>query len=723
MPVPHDLKIEQDDHNAILSWNDADSGDANKDPKLPGYRVVWGPATKPTLNVTITDHRVLQLQPLENGQPYVATVQSVDSYGNLSGLSAPISFTGNSSRVDALRKQMTGFFDDFNTAAGAPDELKWNQAYSACNDPAFNSMFVNNQYHVHNSVSAKNCDRSQSISRARSTFDFTGRTGIISFDFDGAQRRDQWYLDLVPDMLDITGQVSLFGNDNFAPRNYLRFHQNGQDINIIWVDASGIERSIGTADGTTATMPMWRGNDLIPNVRRHWRIEVSQTKATVYVNGHAVTTAPLSMPYSKASLLWNTLSYNTSKSNEPYVTVHWDNFGFDGPASSTDTHNYRVDGFGNDFKSLSASAATYTLNIPDSIAGAKAVRLHYTLQMGKDSWYRYDPSDNVVVNGQKLTMLEGKGWNGDAVTSINPYSIVQSLPVSAFKTGANTITFSCQSCGVLNIHAEFDFAKGTAPAYTQPGELPLPSDAGTVGPAATFVKIGAQEIAIHGNIDEADAKKVYSVGGSVPVVIAANGEIELNATGKNTGIVRVEMFLDRKTIWRQDIKNAPSLKLTYDLDTLRIPNGRHELFFVAYGSSGQASIPDYFEGHTYSGQYWPMLIDVYNQPELFKGTFSVLEGAPLAVTTPPATETSAASVSPTTNATPTAQSAITGAALRQRIKEALPFAALVGVALYFVIGALVGDRLRRKRRAASLSLLTILLWPFIAIWPRRITRR
>ena len=60
----------------------------------------------------------MQLQPLTNGQPYVARVQSIDSAGHLSAFSPTISFTGTPARVDALRARMNGFFDDFNLPAG-----------------------------------------------------------------------------------------------------------------------------------------------------------------------------------------------------------------------------------------------------------------------------------------------------------------------------------------------------------------------------------------------------------------------------------------------------------------------------------------------------------------------------------------------------------------------------------------------------------------------------
>src|SRR5215213_3489304 len=95
LPTPAGLTIEQDDRNAILQW---DFDPQNPVTPLPsgvmGYKITWGPATNPSAFTKLTEERILQLQPLTNGQPYVARVQSIDSAGRLSAFSSTVSFTG-----------------------------------------------------------------------------------------------------------------------------------------------------------------------------------------------------------------------------------------------------------------------------------------------------------------------------------------------------------------------------------------------------------------------------------------------------------------------------------------------------------------------------------------------------------------------------------------------------------------------------------------------------
>src|ERR1041384_3442987 len=68
--IPAGLTIDQDDHNAILQW-DFDL----KNPMTPlpagvaGYKITWGPAAQPSAFSKLTEERILQIQPLTNGQP------------------------------------------------------------------------------------------------------------------------------------------------------------------------------------------------------------------------------------------------------------------------------------------------------------------------------------------------------------------------------------------------------------------------------------------------------------------------------------------------------------------------------------------------------------------------------------------------------------------------------------------------------------------------------
>src|SRR5258706_2015639 len=130
---------------------------------------------------------------------------------------------------------MTVFCDDFNKH-GPLDELKWNVAYSQCNDPLVSAAFVTQDLHavtvggtesfLHEGVGTF-CDRLQVVARPRAIFDFTNREGVIAFDFDGSfGLRESWYVDVLPadtpmDVHDINSHVT-FGPGAGSPARFLR---------------------------------------------------------------------------------------------------------------------------------------------------------------------------------------------------------------------------------------------------------------------------------------------------------------------------------------------------------------------------------------------------------------------------------------------------------------------------------------------------------------------
>jgi hypothetical protein len=77
----------------------------------------------------------------------------VNRFGKLVGDFSSGKFRGGDGRrVDRLREEMTGFFDDFNQPAGLPNELNWNTTFSKINDPDLQAFFVNPQLHTHTLV-------------------------------------------------------------------------------------------------------------------------------------------------------------------------------------------------------------------------------------------------------------------------------------------------------------------------------------------------------------------------------------------------------------------------------------------------------------------------------------------------------------------------------------------------------------------------------------------
>jgi hypothetical protein len=158
-----------------------------------GYVVSWGIVGDSVVNKIQTPFSMTMIQPLTPGAMYWAHVQATSNDGSITGPSNTVQFAHDSSRVDALRTQMTSFFDDFNIPAGPLDETKWNFALSMCSDVNYTFPFINNQFHAHQAVSSPiSCEKGLNVLRPRSTFDFTGRTGTIVFDFDASVSQTNW---------------------------------------------------------------------------------------------------------------------------------------------------------------------------------------------------------------------------------------------------------------------------------------------------------------------------------------------------------------------------------------------------------------------------------------------------------------------------------------------------------------------------------------------------
>jgi hypothetical protein len=635
LPIPAGLTIEQDDHNAIVQWDFDPKNPTTPNPAgVAGYKITWGPASQPDSFSKLTEERIIQLQPLTNGEPYVARIQSVDSAGHLSVASPTISFTGSSARVDALRTRMNGFFDDFNLPAGAPDERKWNSAYSRCNADTSNGFFINDQFHAHNTVFSGTCDRGQSISRPRATLDFSDNgTRTIVFDWDGEFRRSQWYLDLVPRLMDISGQVNLEGVVAPAdPANALRFHQNEQVVSVEVFGSTGTLTTPAFTNWKPYPPLDWAGLKQVPNVRRHWEIHISRDYTEILINGVKVlATAPGAFHLSEDHyyLLWNVFSYNTAKANAPFVLGHWDNFGFDAPADTTHdivTHNYRLVNTGSDFMKASGiyAPALATLNIPDAVSGATARRLMFTLQMEMNGTYAWSPSDSVSVNGSQFPIPEPHSNAQPAISSsalidaYRPYSVIIPLPDGVLVQGNNQISFNTLSSRVHNIHVELDFSAAAEPAYTPPalaiGGAVTPTIP-AIGPNAFITQIGAKTV--EGWLDNLTDPATFdpTVSGIVPISVQVHSDIALQGTGSNVGVKQIELLIDQRVVLTQRTDAevaAPSVITTLNLDTRGLSNGTHEIYLRAYNTRCTPSIPDYHAASAESGWYFPLHIKVQN---------------------------------------------------------------------------------------------------------------
>jgi hypothetical protein len=621
LPVPDKLAVEEDDNNAVLSWGDPIKPDRPNPANVTGYRISWGLAgSSAAPTVQLTSERIIQLQPLTNGQTYQAQVQSVDGSGNISAPSQTVTFTGTPARVNALRSRMTGFFDDFNQVAGPFDELKWNQAFSACNDPAMSASFINSQFHAHNMELSGHCDRAQVVNRPRATFDFTGRTGTVAFDLDGLTSRSMWYLDLIDTadgVTDITSHISESGSGVGNPGKVLRIRQNENSLSFQYVDASGVLKTIADTNWKPYPPLDWAGFKTVPNMRRHWELHISQQQIEVTINGKVVLATAFNLPFSQATVHWTAFSYNTSKHNVPYALVHWDNFGFDGPAAPLETHNYRAAGYaGRDLIEAVRNVPVATsINIPDKVSGALAQRLMFTLQMKDFSAYQWSASDKVVVNGRAIAVPKPV-LTGDGININVPYSVRLELPAGTLITGQNQLSFVMAYSHVLNIHLEVDFAKGSAPAYTQPAAI-YPAQSSMIMP--TMTEVGPSvTIATLGNTPATDygryTTKVFPVSGTVNVKAKVNHELAMDAMGKNPGISRVQIRLNKSPIYELDLgtPGAPATNIAYNLDTTRFADGNYQLDVVAFNPGGAVSIPNYFEAHAAAGDYYPIYLNISN---------------------------------------------------------------------------------------------------------------
>jgi hypothetical protein len=623
IPVPNQIVVEQDDHVATFWWNGFPKWGADNPAGVYGYQIIWGPTGAPTTNTTYVQEPVAQLQPLDNGPQYSAVIRAIDSNGRLSAPTSPIIFTGSEDRVNTLRQQMNGFFDDFNLPAGPVDETKWNVAVSHDNDPTKNGFFINNQYHAHSMLSTQNGDRGQLVARPRAIFDIAGRTGTIVFDLDGAQSRNLWYLDLMPNFIDITGHIDEeFSGQSLFPGKMLRIKQSGNNVGVDWIDANGNSHFLGQSGEL-----MDYHIKLVTNVRRHWKVLVSQSHLQIFIDGKQVCAVPVNLPWTKAVVHLCAFSYNTPKANEAADLMHWDNFGFDAPPGSAPpavTYNYRTLPYdGSEFRWLQTGAHyTTAVAIPDNLQNAEAALLFFTLQNAPSKTYQWGSKDAVTVNGQTIQIPQPSGLPGNPSTILaGPYSMYLPVPVSMLKQGINTLTFSMKQCGVLNIHIEIRFPAQKAPTYTQPTDVaallgvtpsdmpPLPD----VGPSVTLEAINSTLLwpYMYGNMYQ----KSLPVAGTLAVHVNAFEGAVLVSTGKQPGLTRIELLVDNQVVASIATNlQVPALGGAYvfTVDTTKLTNGKHEIFARGYSPTGTLSVPDYANMTYKSGSYAPLYVNVAN---------------------------------------------------------------------------------------------------------------
>ena len=669
--TPFDIGADRDGPVGYrISWRQVENLEPNGNfgslPQLAHYK-------NPGLEQKVTSLRRTQIQPLFNDTPCFLRVEYVNRLGQIVGDAAQGVFDGGSgARVDTLRNEMTGFFDDFNVPAGLPNEIKWNTSFSRCNDPAMQAFFINTQFHTHTLCGTPHAsvmfgDRGQTTHRIRNPLRIEpGEIRRIVFDIDGLHvaNRAIWYLDIVEENLDITGQINVGGGEGrFGhPGTGLRFTLVGQTAQLFFFNAAGEQLLIDENPGLH-----FDGVQTLPNVRRACEIQLSQNHATMTMDGLEILDAELPMELTPGdhTVLWSVFGYNTLKAPSPFALLHWDNFGFDGPSSNSVTHNYRTQVAGTDFV-LGQNYVPETLQvlIPDDLTplnGETAdARLVFTQQMHYWHPAEWSPLDSVIVNGVEYLIPEPVSATNpplglpDLVNSIAPYS--SSIPLGTIGpggtaplvVGANDLQFRVARSGFLNVHIEVEYPSGSEPAYTAPQlihDVPLHSDFPKVGlPAAIYRIDGVQVDRWMWNQNLIENFN-QSVDGWIEIEAVVNAR-EFNSSttlasdftsatlataGENPGVRKVHLWIrpddgpegSEILIGAFDTDAdapAPQFIHTFEFDTATLPNGVYELSFLAEDARGVLSVPEFggigetaiSHSSELNGLYFPLHITINN---------------------------------------------------------------------------------------------------------------
>ena len=636
-----------DDHNAVLVWG-ADKPDR---PDGNGYQITWGPKSAPGSFVKLTSFHQVQLQPLVNvedgGGDYVAVVRAVSPYGKLSAPSTPVTFRGTSARVDALARQFqNGFVERFNQPAGLWDERKINTAYSVCNDPNLNGAFINSQFHAHNTVGSYYCDRASTFMRFRTPIYFTdGGVRTILWSQDTPIRRSSGYMELRPYASDTEDVVTLNGADRTPAGGTLRLTTSNTGVGFEFFAPDGSRPflpSAGDPKSPAQADLAWLDRLPAPNVRRTYEMKVSRTQAVLYVDGLKVLeTAPgaINLTFDKYQLGWDTFSYNTPKDNQTMQLWHMGAIFYDtapGTEPTTVTHNYRLTHGGNDYLETSGnSVATVKLTIPDAVSGAAARRLLFTEQI-RSSNYRgaWSASDHVVVNGRSFGWPDSwrlnatPPWKLTDLVGLTPYQQAIDLPDGVLVRGGNVIQFVSNGfTGVHNIHVELDFAKGSAPAFTQPDKvmsasgLPLPGNVFPPTPdtgAGVFLnQIDATNMACWGKDTSDPAQCSATVKGTALVNFGVWTNSMMSASGANDGILEVGILIDGlPAVKRSTAVDTPAAGGGYAIpvDVSGLAEGIHEIYVYACTARGIANMNEgQHISYARTGVYQPFMINVANR--------------------------------------------------------------------------------------------------------------
>jgi hypothetical protein len=261
---------------------------------------------------------------------------------------------------------------------------------------------------------------------------------------------------------------------------------------------------------------------------------------------------------------------------------------------------------------------TVKLAIPDSIEGAHSRRLFLTYQGYINQVCRFAQSPSVLINGRALPLPKPEAvvrsfWASQGVPqpqidldaaklatvgSNTPFAVQVDVPEGFFKggggaSGDNTLAFSTD-CSLTNVHAEFDFAKESAPAYTQPYQM-LGNGDPLVG-MPTMWSWGPRVMYVGMN-----PKLLQTLPVTTQIKVRADNHVSLNSSGGYLGVERFEVRIDGQLVQSRSVNRgvpAPYSIQTFDFDLTPYRDGlEHDLQIVAYSQDGKMSYRAYTEAH------------------------------------------------------------------------------------------------------------------------------
>lgn len=427
----------------------------------------------------------------------------------------------------------TAFFQDFS---GPLDTTKFTEAHGRMelDTPVQPSTVAVSGGRLH--IKAGQQNYGDSAVRINQPFDFSGRTGTITFDVNTNQG-DGW---TEVALTELPYPYVSFDGDNtrgpFPQEGFLIQYRSAFSCVSLKVYRNGVQ----TADGyECGDYGVKNGPDILNRVV----MQVSASQITVTTDGHKVT-FPVSLGFTRGYLYLISHNHATMKyAGKPTWDTQWDNVSFDGPVIAP------------------TRVALAPFNLPAGVTNPRLVL------MARHDLHNTNVALSYRLNGgpaHSIPLVRRAG-------SVANFMISQPVDVSELKQGTNIVTF--EQTGMTrpeftNVQLVWNGPAGTTSPLPTPTPTPIPT------PAPTPPSSGTNSI--FQSISNGAA-----LNGSNVVWIAT-------PTGAPT---KVEFFIDGTLSWTEltalhQYNGDPNGRL----DTTKLSNGTHQLMVRAtYSDGSQAS--------------------------------------------------------------------------------------------------------------------------------------